>query len=139
MRKFKHAGNGRIVMFSTDGNGNEIPKSRTVDFGPTDKPRTQGHGFYYNDYLKHIEGGGEVEPLETPEEIATREAKEEADAIESTKSLCIQYLNDSEKHVTNDPPYPANVQEWLDSRAVWRTILRSGEAQTVPYKPYGGE
>lgn len=125
-------------MFSTDENGNEIPGTRTADFGPTDKPRTMGHGFY-QEYLKHIEGGGEVEPLETPEEIAAREAKEAVAAIESTKALCIQYLNDSEKHVTNDPPYPANVQEWLDSRAVWRTILRSGEAQTVPDKPYGGE
>lgn len=85
MRKFKHAENGRIVMFSTDENGDEIPETRT-DFGPTDKPRTMGHGFY-QEYLKHIEDGGEVEPLETPEEIATREAKEAAESLVAYRGL----------------------------------------------------
>jgi hypothetical protein len=53
------------------------------------------------------------------------------------KSTCINYLNASEIHVSNDPPYPDDAQTWKDYRAEWRTILKSGILQEIPPKPFG--
>jgi len=80
--------------------------------------------------------GNKLEPQVTAEEQAENDAAEAVQAWESTKSICIKYLDESEKHVTNDAPYPENLQKWLDSRAGWRAIIRAKIAQEVPPKPF---
>lgn len=131
MTKYKEAGNDHFIKIFLDEQGNELTRTASFKNG-----RGSGTGLHA-EMIAWQENGGVIEPLETAEEITEREAEEAAGAIQSTKNLCIKNLNDSEIHVTNDPPYPDDVQEWIDKRAEWRTILKSGTAQAVPDKPYG--
>ena len=57
-------------------------------------------------------------------------------SLESQKATCIQLLNDSEKAVSNDPPYPDDVEAWKTFRASLRAILKSDQLETVPKKPF---
>lgn len=122
--KYKHA-EAPGWYYSFDENG-----LKSQSWNKKNKP------VMYEQMKKWESEGNTIEPQCTAEEQAVKDAKEAADAVESTKSLCIQYLNGSEIHVSNDPPYPENVPEWLDYRGQWRTILRSGIAQSVPDKPF---
>lgn len=80
--------------------------------------------------------GNEIEPFETVAEINAREEQEAINALESQKQTCIHLLNESEIHVSNDPPYPNDVQSWKDARKQWRTILKSDKIQSIPAKPF---
>lgn len=128
--KYKEAGNGWFIKIFLDDEGNE--QSRTSSFADG---KGSGTGLA-KEMQAWIEDGGVVEPQYTAEEQAAKDQAEAANAIDATKSICIRYLNDSEIHVSNDPPYPNDVQAWTDKRTEWRTILRSGVAQEVPEKPF---
>jgi hypothetical protein len=56
--------------------------------------------------------------------------------IPEQKTKCISLLNESEIHVSNDPPYPDDVQAWENSRKIWRDILKSDVLQEIPPKPF---
>lgn len=57
-------------------------------------------------------------------------------ALEDQKQACIQLLDDSEKAVSNDPPYPDDIEAWKTFRAGIRTILKSNSISTIPAKPF---
>ena len=131
--KYKEAGNGYFFKIFLDGNGNEV--SRTASFNQG-KPGTTAAG-YWSEMQAWIKAGGVVEPQFTAEELAAKEAEEAQAAIDSTKALCIKYLDETEKHVSSDPPYPDDVDRHKADRAKWREIIKSGTAQDVP-EPYKG-
>lgn len=93
------------------------------------------HGFY-QEMQAWKAAGYVIEEAETSEEKAEIEAKENEQVLNSQKSICIQYLNESEKHMTDDPPYPDDVQIWKDSRKEWRRILKSSIIEEIPAKPF---
>lgn len=92
MIKFKLAGSGLFIRYSTDENGNKLPKTVTGSFGPNNKPKTSGAGMY-QEYLKWIEDGNTVEPQYTVEELAVKEAKEVVDIQLSINSVARSFLN----------------------------------------------
>lgn len=88
-------------------------------------------------YLRKYDAGGL--PFNELIPVLTQEQKESDDlqnALESQKQTCIQLLNDSEKSVSNDPPYPDDVETWKTARSQWRNILKSDTIQTIPEKPF---
>ena len=86
--------------------------------------------------LKWIAEGNEIEPLFNAEELAAKELKDNEQALESQNQTLINYLDLSEKHVSNDPPYPLNVSEWKIARNEWRTQLKANELTEIYKKPY---
>ena len=52
------------------------------------------------------------------------------------KSECIRLLNESEIHVSTDPPYPDDAQTWKNTRKIWRQILKSNGIEEIPPKPF---
>jgi len=126
--KYKETGNNWFIKIFLDENGNEV--SRTPSFSEKNSPGL----------VKEMQAwektGGIIEPQFTAEELAAKEIEETEQALKTTKSTCIRYLNESEIHVSNDPPYPDDAQTWKDKRKEWRTILKSGTTQKVPEKPF---
>ena len=93
------------------------------------------HG-YYTEMLAWVAAGNKIEPQYTAEELAEKELNDFGTSLESQKASCIQLLNDSEKAVSNDPPYPDDIEAWKTFRASLRVILKSGQLETVPKKPF---
>lgn len=60
----------------------------------------------------------------------------EAEKLTPQKSECVRLLNETEMHVSNDPPYPGDTQTWIEYRAIIRTILKSDTLQDIPPKPF---
>lgn len=135
MIKYKHAGNDHFVRFSTDENGNILPDTKTAAFGPNDK---SGMGAaFYQEYLKHVELGGEVEPQYTAEEQAAKDSKEATQALESQFSTCKQLLDETQYIVSGDCDFPqADIDKYLAWRIDIKTIMRSGIKQVIPEKPF---
>ena len=90
----------------------------------------------YAEMLAWVAAGNEIEPQYTVEELAEKEVNDFGTALESQKATCIQLLNESEKAVSNDPPYPDDVEAWKTFRASLRVILKSDKLETVPNKPF---
>jgi len=88
------------------------------------------------DYQAFLEAGGVTEPEYTAEELVEKEAAEEQQALDNQNSELIGLLDDSEKHVSNDPPYPADVSKWKTSRVSWRTLLKSNKIGEIEPKPF---
>jgi len=130
MLKYKEAGNGWFIKIFLDENGIEV--SRTASFADG---KGSGTGLF-KEMQAWIKAGNTIEPQFTAEELKAKEAEETEQALKTTKSTCIRYLNESEIHVSNDPPYPDDAQTWKDKRKEWRTILKSGTTQKVPEKPF---
>ena len=57
-------------------------------------------------------------------------------SLKDQNRTLINYLNLSEKHVSNDPPYPINVAEWKTARNEWRIQLKANELTDIYKKPY---
>ena len=57
-------------------------------------------------------------------------------SLKDQNRTLINYLNLSEKHVSNDPPYPLNVSEWKTARNEWRIQLKANELTEIYKKPY---
>ena len=93
------------------------------------------HG-YYTEMLAWVAAGNEIEPQFTAEELAEKELKDFGTSLESQKATCIHLLNDSEKAVSNDPPYPDDIEAWKTFRASLRVIMKSDQLETVPKKPF---
>ena len=93
------------------------------------------HG-YYQEMLAWVAAENEIEPQYTEEELAEKESNDFGTSLESQKASCIQLLNDSEKAVSNDPPYPEDVEAWKTFRASLRVIMKSDQLETVPKKPF---
>ena len=83
-----------------------------------------------------VKEGNEIEPQYTVEELAEKENQEAANALESQKTTCVKYLNESEMHVSADPPYPDDSQLWKNVRKQWRLIIKSDKIQEIPPKPF---
>ncbi len=97
-------------------------------------------GTRFVDELKAWEKAGyTIEPQLTAKELTAKKKLDAESDWQATKSTCIRYLNESEIHVSTDPPYPDSVQDWKVKRAEWRVILKSGTTQEVPEKPFGGQ
>ena len=86
------------------------------------KDKGSGVGLF-NEMQEWVGNGNEIDPLYTSTELAEKEAAEFQDAIRTQKHVCIKLLDDSEKHVTFDPPYPDDTEAWKTARNRWREIL----------------
>lgn len=77
--------------------------------------------------------GGEF----TNEELAQYEAEYNAAvATMPQKAECIKLLDESEIHVSNDPPYPEDVPAWIIARVQWRAVLKSDKLEEIQEKPF---
>jgi hypothetical protein len=85
---------------------------------------------------------GKFEWFDGHSEPSEGEFSEWVTAYESQKGIpeqraeCIRLLNESEMHVSNDPPYPDDSATWKAVRKDWRTILKSDVLQEIPPKPF---
>lgn len=119
--KFKEAGNGWYFKIDLDsGDKINFPKK---------------HG-YYKEMQAWVEAGNEIEPQYTSDELAQKESEDMQNAIESQRQNCIQLLNESEKSVSNDPPYPDDIEIWKTIREQWRDIIKSDQIESIPEKPF---
>lgn len=80
--------------------------------------------------------GNEIEPVLTDEEKVAQSELEKTQALETQKNTCLQLLNDSDKKVNGDWPYPDDIPVWVEVRKQWRTILNSAEIVEIPEKPF---
>lgn len=128
--KFKEAGNNWFVKIFLDENGNE--ESRTPSFT---NGKGSGSGLY-KEMQAYVAAGNKIEPQFTAEELGQKEIDDLQNALDSQKAICIQLLNDSEKAVSNDPPYPNDIAKWKTFRGKLRTILKSDAIVTIPNKPF---
>ena len=73
-----------------------------------------------------------------PEDISVYHEKKYIDSelLRKQKQTCIKLLNDSEKAVSSDPPYPTDVAKWKTFRAKIRVILKGDELKEIPKKPF---
>lgn len=90
----------------------------------------------YQEMQDWVSKGNEIEPQFTAEELAEKEVKEKEQALESQNQTLISLLNISEIHVSNDPPYPEDIDAWKNARKEWRKILKSGTLQEIYPKPF---
>jgi len=111
-------------MWQIDEFGNKI------EFNEKNKP------YRWAAMLAWAAEGNEIEEAYNAEELAAKELKDNEQALESQNQTLINYLNLSEKHVSNDPPYPANVPEWVTARNEWRIQLKANELTEIYEKPY---
>lgn len=119
--RYKHGpAEGEYILIFPDG-------SQTASWNARNKP-----GFY----KEMIDSGVEIEPWETDAERAAREAAEATQALQAQRDTCISALDDSEIHVSADPPYPDDQPLWLSYRAELRKILKSGIIQKIPPAPF---
>ena len=90
----------------------------------------------YEEMQAWVKAGNVIEPQFTVKELKQKKADDLQKALDSQKSTCIQLLNDSEKAVSNDPPYPDDTTKWKTFRGKLRTILKSDALVTIPNKPF---
>lgn len=90
----------------------------------------------YEEMQAWVKDGNEIEPQLTSGELTAKELKDNEQDLESQNKILITLLNDSEKHVSQDPPYPDDVSTWVAARKQWRKILKSGILQEIPEKPF---
>ena len=122
--KFKHAeSTGWYYQIDDDGNKGQ-------SWSAKNRPKM------YEEMMKWVAEGNEIEPRYTAEELAEKEAADAQQALESQKAECIRLLNQTEIHCTSDPPYPDDVVEWVAYRKVLREILQSDELCDMPKKPF---
>ena len=86
--------------------------------------------------LAWVAAGNEIEEIYTAEELLAKELKEDEQALKDQNQTLINYLNLSEKHVSNDPPYPLDVSKWVTARNEWRIQLKANELTEIYKKPY---
>lgn len=121
--KYKHAeSNG--WFYKIDTNTNE-----RISFPKRHK--------YYNEMQKWVDNGNEIEPIYTEDELIEKQEQENTQALEIQKKVCKNLLDISEIHVSNDPPYPDDIEEWKNARKEWRKILKSDTLQEIYPKPFG--
>ena len=80
--------------------------------------------------------GNEIEPFETAEEIAAREAKEAIRAIKTQRAECQRLLDETDKTMVSDWPYPEDKAKNESFRAELRAIMKSDKIQEIPDKPF---
>lgn len=128
MIKFKHAGNGHFVRFSTDENGNEILGTRTASFSEASKPKTMGAGFWQG--KKEWEAAGNVvESQYTAEEQAEKETKDTIDLILSKNAEARSYLNDTDWKVIRHRDQVAKASNTSLTETKYKALLT--ERQTA--------
>jgi hypothetical protein len=95
-------------------------------------------GSRYKKELKaYKDAGNELEPFETPEEIAARELKENDQGLDSQSQQCKNLLNETQHKVNGDYDYLAtDVLKWKTWRAEIKSIMRSSTIQAIPEKPF---
>ncbi len=93
------------------------------------------HG-YYQEMKLWVESGNEIEPQYTSSELVQKEIDDNNIDLENQRLTCIQLLNESEKSVSNDPPYPGDVEVWKIARQQWRDIIKSDQIVEIPEKPF---
>ena len=128
--KYKGAGNGEFKKITLDENGQEIEWS--ASFGPNNKPKTMGAGFY----KEMIDSGLEIEPQYTAEELEQKEADDLDQAIENQKSQCQGFLKATDYKLLSDFEFQDDVSALKIIRAEWKRIIKSDQLETVPEKPF---
>lgn len=94
-------------------------------------------GTRFVDEIKaYLDAGYTIEPQYTPKELEEKEASDDQNALDSQNLELISLLNNSEIHVSNDPPYPGDADQWKTSRAKWRTHLKSNTIKAIDPKPF---
>lgn len=83
-----------------------------------------------------IDAGNEIEPEFTTEELTEKEVANLQLDLESQRSKCTQLLKDSDKKINGDWPYQDDIPAWLAVRQQWRDIIKSGQIEDIPEKPF---
>ena len=122
--KFKHSVVGRIKKIDV------LTGQVMAEFNPKKREGLN------KELESWIDAGNEIEDQYTPEEQTQKDSDDAQNALDSQKSQCIQLLNDSEKSVSNDPPYPNDIETWKTARQQWRDIVKSNQIETIPDKPF---
>ncbi len=130
MIKYKEAGNGEFIKIGLDENGQEL--SRSASFGPKNKPKTMGAGFYQ----KMLDSSLEIETQYTAEELEQKEADDLDQAIENQKSQSHGFLKETDYKLLSDFEYQEDVPQLLILRLEWKRIIKSDQLETVPEKPF---
>lgn len=120
--KFKHAESEGWFYF-IDDNGN-----KSQSFTAKNRPGL------YQEMQEWVAEGNEIEPQFTAEELAEKEAQEQANALKSQKKICKKYLNETEYLISDDTPHPQDIGENKALRKQWRQIMKSDELQEIPKK-----
>lgn len=130
--KYKKSGNSEFIKVTIDENGKE---NRSATFGPNNKPKTMGAGFYkeMQEWLK-IQGNT-IEPQYTSEELTQKEDDELQSALKGQKSQCIQILRDTLHTQSDDFDYPNDKGTWKEYRDLVKIVMRSDQLETIPDKP----
>lgn len=116
----KHESPGWWYKIDIDEDGNESRQS-------FDKK----HGWY----KEMMDSGAPIEPLYTSEELEQKEDDDLQNALESQKSQCIQLLKDTLHTQSDDFDYPDDKGTWKTYRDQVKTVMRSGQIETIPDKP----
>jgi len=97
--------------------------------------RGSGTGLY-KEMQAWVRSGNTIEPQYTTKEQDQKDIDDLKNALENQKLTCIHLLDDSEKAVSDDPPYPNDVEAWKKVRKQWRVILKSDKIKSIPKKPF---
>ncbi len=79
----------------------------------------------YSDWLKD---GNKAQPM-TEEELGIIDLKLQ-------RAECQKLLDDSDKKIVSDTPYPDDIPAWTEVRTQWRTIIKSNQIETIPEPPF---
>ena len=122
--KYKHA-ESEGWFYTIDDNG-----LKSQSWHPRNKP------VMFKEMQEWEAAGNKIEPQFTAEELKQKEIDDLKRALESQKQTCIQLLNESEKSVSSDPPYPDDLDKWKAFRAELRVTLKSDKMETIPERPF---
>ena len=118
---------GYTVKITTDNDGNVISR---WEFKDSDMPEMAKER---DEWLK----SNVLEEAETADEIASREAIEFAEALNAQDLKCHNLLDETDKKMVSDWPYPDDQPAWSEYRSSIREIIGCGEIRTIPEKPFG--
>jgi hypothetical protein len=111
-----------MIIYKTQENG------QATDWGYSSKCPKGFKSILLDEKIRKIEDI-DKESYNTPEYNKSVQLSEQ-------RSECIRLLNESEIHVSIDPPYPDDVNSWKEYRAQLREILKSEELWEIPEKPF---
>lgn len=127
---YKDAGNGWTTKIHYDDKGVEISRISFKDGIGC------GTGLHQEMLLWLKIPGNEIEPVLTDAGKIAQSEAEKIKALETQKNTVLQLLNDSDKKVNGDWPYPEDGPAWIEVREKWRAILKSTEIVQIPEKPF---
>ena len=84
-----------------------------------------------------IKEGNEIEPKFTAEELVEKEVADKIHALEAQKQTCQTLLDNSDKRMVSDWPYPDDKAKNENYRKELRFVMGSSDIQKIPTDPFG--